>query len=119
MGSALVRLALPKFACSSEAQLKAPLTALGMGLAFDPERADFSAMATVPEAILAVVHKARIAVDERGTLAAAGSAVEVAPTAVPSGPQPMVLDRPFLVAITDQTTGAVIFLGQVMDPSAR
>jgi serine protease inhibitor len=31
----------------------------------------------------------------------------------------MVLDRPFLVAITDQTTGAVIFLGQVMDPSAR
>ena len=118
LGHAVVQIALPRFSCGSSEQLRGPLTALGMGLAFDPAKADFSAMATVPQAILAVVHQARITVDEQGTLATAGTAVQMAPTAVLADPRPMVLDRPFLVAIVDQTTSAVIFLGQVADPSA-
>jgi serpin B len=117
MDSVSVRLALPRFSCAFTGELRGPLTDLGMGLAFDPGRADFSAMAATPQVILGVVHQARIAVDELGTLAAAGSTVEMAPTSVLSHPRPMVLDRPFLLAITDRVTGSVLFLGRVLDPS--
>lgn len=112
-----VQLVLPRFSCSYSGQLRGPLTDLGMGPAFDPAQADFSAMAAVPQAILAVAHTARIAVDERGTLAVAGTGLGMAPTSVLADPRPMVLDRPFLLAITDRVTGSVLFLGRVLDPS--
>lgn len=113
----VVRLTLPRFSCASTSQLKGPLSDLGMGVAFDPQHADFSLMATQPQAMLAVVHRALIAVDEHGTLAAAGSAVQMAPTAVFGSPRPMVLDRPFLMMIVDADTGTLLFLGQLADPS--
>jgi serpin B len=113
-----VDLAMPRFGCSTSAELKEPLTALGMGPAFDPALADFSRMATLPQVLLAVVHKARIAVDEQGTLAAAGTGVVAGATSVPGLPRTMVLDRPFLLAITDQETGTVLFLGEMGDPAA-
>jgi serine protease inhibitor len=59
-----VDLAMPRFGCAASAELKEPLTALGIGPAFDPS-----------------------------------------------------LDRPFLLAITDQETGTVLFLGQMEDPN--
>ena len=118
LDGAAVALAMPKFSCATSAELKQPLTALGMGPAFDPVLADFSRMATLPQVMLAVVHKARIAVDERGTLAAAGTGVVAGATAAPGQPRTMALDRPFLLAITDLETGAVLFLGEMGDPTA-
>jgi serpin B len=58
-------------------------------------------------------------VDEQGTEAAAVTTVGVRPTAVMAEPPPIefVVDRPFCVAIRDDRTGLVLFLGQVVDPT--
>jgi serpin B len=110
-------LGLPKFGFACAVPMRDSLAALGMGVAFDPSRADFSAMATRPEVMLRVVHRTRIQVDERGLLAAAGSGVEMAPTSVGEPPVPRTLDRPFAFALVDSRTGAVAFAGQVTDPT--
>ncbi len=117
MGLRQVALALPRFGFACAVPLRDALAGLGMGIAFDPSRADFSAMATRPEVMLRVLHRTRIQVDEKGLLAAAGSGVEMAPTSVGEPPVPLTLDRPFAFALVDGRTGTVAFLGQVTDPT--
>jgi serine protease inhibitor len=117
----IVNLSLPKFGLESKTDLAAVLGAMGMPLAFDPDRADFSGITTQERLVIsAVIHQANIDVDEKGTEAAAATAVVMRATAAPSEP-PVTLrvDRPFLFAIRDLPTGAVLFLGRVADPSAR
>ena len=63
-----------------------------------------------------VVHEAFIAVDEKGTEAAAATAVVVGETSAPP-PATLTVDRPFLFAIIDRPTGATLFIGRVVDPS--
>jgi len=63
-----------------------------------------------------VVHKAFVAVDESGTEAAAATGVIVAPTAMPVAPTPFVVDQPFIYMIRDIPTGALVFVGRVVDP---
>jgi len=63
-----------------------------------------------------VFHKAFIAVDEEGTEAAAATAVVVAPTSAPPTAEAHI-DRPFLFLIRDQTTGNILFMGRVVDPT--
>ncbi|HET6416579.1 MAG TPA: serpin family protein [Polyangiales bacterium] len=113
----LVELAFPKFSFRSNVPAKAPLQALGMVAAFGPGQADFSGMTdTAPLFIQDVVHQAFVAVDERGTEAAAATAVIVGETSAPP-PATLTVDRPFIFAIIDRTTGATLFLGRVLDPS--
>ena len=83
------------------------------------KRADFSGM-TAEEAlyISAVVHQANIDVDEKGTEAAAATAVVMRATSAPNDRVELRVDRPFLFALRDVPTGTVLFLGQVVDPSA-
>jgi serpin B len=111
-----VRLFLPKFRFSADFKLRPTLAALGMPLAFGSQ-ADFSGMnGTGGLAISDVVHQAFVAVDEKGTEAAAATAVVVGP---PSGPPPAIdvrFDRPFLFLIRDLPTGAVLFVGRLADP---
>jgi serpin B len=64
-----------------------------------------------------VVHKAFVEVDEAGTEAAAATAVIVGLTAVPAQPVAVTIDRPFLFLIRDMETGAIVFLGRVMNPA--
>ncbi len=64
------------------------------------------------------VHSARIKVDELGTEAAAATAIEMAGAAPPSEPLVIRVDHPFLYLIRDNVTGAVLFVGRVLDPSA-
>jgi len=92
---------------------------LGMPLAFDSRKADFSAITkSEPLFISAVAHQANISVDEKGTEATAATAVVVQATASPA-PAPVVhVDRPFIFAVRDTKSGAILFLGRVMDPSA-
>ena len=94
---------------------------MGMPTAFDPSAADFSGMTKDEELfIAAVIHQANITVDEEGTEAAAATAVVMETTAAPlDPPQPIdfVVDRPFLFAIRDNTTSAILFLGHISDPS--
>jgi serpin B len=91
---------------------------MGMPAAFDPAQADFSGMTTQePLYISHVIHQANISVDEKGTEAAAATAVSVDASAMPAQPFDIHFDRPFIFAIRDLDTGAILFLGQVTDPT--
>jgi serpin B len=63
-----------------------------------------------------VVHQADIAVDEKGTTAAAATGVAVGMKSVALSS--LTVDRPFLFFIVHQPTGALLFAGRVVDPSA-
>ena len=62
-----------------------------------------------------VLHKAYIAVDEKGTKAGAATAVETKETALVDGSYKVTLDRPFVYAVTDDANGLPIFIGTVTD----
>jgi serpin B len=116
-----VSLALPRFRVTSGFGLRPVLAALGMPLAFSAE-ADFSGITTAQRLrVDEVVHKAYIDVDEEGTEAAAATAVvarAMARIMDPGPPVELIVDRPFLFAITDSRSGLPLFLGRVADPAA-
>ncbi|MEU5550082.1 serpin family protein [Micromonospora sp. NPDC047793] len=113
--NALVELRLPRWTFRLPAELAAALGNLGMPTAFS-SRADFTGMSTEPAlSIDDVLHETFIAVDEKGTEAAAASAVIVRPPSIPQGPQ-FFVNRPFLYVIHDRFTGVPLFLGRVHDP---
>lgn len=111
-----VALALPKIEMKSKAQLKQPLTDMGMPLAFS--NADFTGMTEGASLLIdEVYHQAYVRIDEEGTEAAAATAVVVNETSEPPPPQEFTVDRPYLFAIRDELTGAFLFIGRVTDPS--
>ncbi len=115
-----VRLVMPKFTYETEAGLVAPLTALGMKTAFlpPPGGADFSGISRPSELFIGeVAHKSFIAVDEEGTEAAAATAVVMQVTSASSDLLELTIDRPFLYLIRQSSTGEILFIGQVTDPS--
>lgn len=109
-------LRLPRFDFSSAFGLNATLPGLGMVDAFDITRADLKGIADAGEAlyISAVVHKAFITVNEKGTEAGAATGVVIGTDS--AGPPLFEVDRPFLFVIRDEATGVVLFLGRVVDP---
>jgi len=112
----LAEVSLPKFRFNTQLQIKPALQALGMTEAFDDRTADFSGMIGKRELMIQdVVHEAFVAVDEKGTEAAAATAVVVRPTSLPK-PAVFNADRPFVVLVRDNPTGAVLFAGQVTSP---
>ena len=113
-----VQVALPRFKTTAEFSLKDTLVAMGMADAFDPGRADFSGMTGAKDlSISAVVHKAFVDVNEEGTEAAAATAVVARMTAVAEPPPEFRADHPFLFLIRDTKTGAILFLGRILDPT--
>jgi serpin B len=111
-----VRLRLPKFKLTARFKLKPTLSALGMAEAFGGQ-ADFSGMnGTGGLAISDVIHQAFVALDEKGTEAAAATAVVVGPPSIPVAEVELDLDHPFLFLIRDLPTGAVLFMGWLADP---
>ena len=112
----LVSAQLPKFTFRTSVPLKPQLSAMGMPLAFS-DGADFSAMSTTEQLLIDdVYHQAFIAVDEEGTEAAAATAVVITALSAMMG-KSLVADKPFLFAIRDKATGAILFLGRVTDPA--
>lgn len=117
-----IDLAMPRFEFRSEAGLSPALTELGMPTAFAPPDgsggADFTGITEQRELFIQdVVHQAFIAVDEQGTEAAAATAVVIGLTSAPMDPVALTIDRPFLFLIEQASTGELLFLGQVTDPS--
>ncbi len=113
-----VDVSLPKFKFTQECDLKDSLAELGMPVAFDSARADFSGITGKRDfAISAVVHKAFVEVDERGTEAAAATGVVMTRTAVLAAP-PVAFraDHPFCFLIRDTSTGSILFLGRLVRP---
>jgi serine protease inhibitor len=118
LSGAQVALTMPKFTFRSKAQLKAALGELGMPIAFS-DRADFSGITKQePLEIADVIHQAFIAVDEKGTEAAAATAVVMRLTSAPAQVVQLKIDRPFVFLIQDDETGAMLFMGRVADPKA-
>jgi serpin B len=116
-----VKLTMPKFEFESDFSLKEALSALGMAEAFSGG-ADFSGMTGNKDLFISdVVHKAFVLVEEGGTEAAAASAVimvESAPGPEPEEPVTVTIDRPFIFLIRDIETGAILFIGRVVNPAA-
>jgi serpin B len=113
-----VALTMPKFEFDSDFSLKDTLAEMGMPTAFSGE-ADFSGMTGARDLYISeVLHKAFVSVDEAGTEAAAATAVIMRLTALPEPPVPVIIDRPFIFLIRDIETGAVLFVGRVMNPGA-
>lgn len=111
--------AMPRYTATFKAELNQPLEHLGMSPAFDPGSADFSNLVAPPQRayISLVVHRAFVRVDEEGTEAAAATAVGMRATAIMMPPQiRMIVDRPFLMAIRDDKTKQIVFLGAIYTP---
>jgi serine protease inhibitor len=113
-------IAVPRFKITYETALDQPLKDLGMGQAFDARTADFRRMlagTALPLYIGSVVHKTYLRVDEAGSEAAAATAVGMRTSALPmrTGIK-IVFDRPFVLAITDQSTQAILFTGILGNP---
>lgn len=108
---------LPRFKIDAATDLADALARIGMPLAFDAERADFSDITSSERLFIAhVIHEATIDVNERGTEATAATAVAIAAGAAPAEPLTIHVDHPFVFVLRDRTTGAVLFLGRVTQP---
>jgi serpin B len=113
-----VTLSLPRFRVQTGTDLTSVLGDLGVRTAFSDD-ADFSGITAAGQLrISAAIHKAYIDVDEHGTEAAAATAAVFRASALMKPPPPveLVVDRPFLFAITDTASGTPLFLGQVTNP---
>jgi serpin B len=113
-----VEVFLPRFELTAQFRLDQTLTAMGMGDAFS-RGADFSGMDGEGDLFIsAVVHKAFVDVNERGTEAAAATAVMIARAMVMRAAGPTFrADHPFLFLIRDLRSGSILFLGRVVDPT--
>lgn len=116
----LVNLAIPKFKFTLNLGVKDYLKSMGMEEAF-AKGANFSKMTPTNDLWISdVVHKAFIEIDEKGSEAAAATAVimttestmpDVAPV-----PKEFTADHPFLIYIVDNETRAILFMGRVAKP---
>lgn len=118
MQPASVQLGLPKFQFESQFSLPNQLSALGMVDAFDPNLADFSGMTGNRDLFISdVIHKAFVAVDEKGTEAAAATAVIMELAMAPMFENVLTIDRPFIFIIRDTISGQILFMGRVVNPA--
>ena len=113
-----VKLFMPKFHFEYSKDMKEILDGMGMPAAFDPAKADFSGIYDqLVERnnlfISHIAHKAFVAVDEKGTEAAAATGVVAE---IESMPILLHIDHPFLFIIRDNKTGSILFAGRVLDP---
>ena len=109
----LVDLKLPRFETDTEVDLKPIMTALGMPSAFDPANAEFPYFCNTSVFIDLMKQVAKIKLDEEGTEAAAVTIIGYKETAV-MNPTTFHANRPFLYIISEQSTGAIFFIGQFM-----
>jgi serpin B len=110
-----VMLFMPKFRFDYDILMNDALTKQGMGIAFAARQADFTRIADRELFISRVQHKTFIDVHELGTEAAAATAVGMSLTSMP--PE-LRFDRPFVFAIRERSSGTLLFIGRVSDPTA-
>jgi serine protease inhibitor len=110
-----VDLSLPRFKYKYKRELKDDLINMGMGIAFTWD-ADFSKISDMPSWISRVLHESFIETDEEGTEAAAVTVVEFVNTSVPVIVTVNV-NRPFIYFIREISTGTILFMGRVSDPT--
>lgn len=113
-------LLLPRMDLRYKAKLKEALGALGMDIAFSPGQAEFGRMLEGNGGrslyLGDVLHQTVLKVDEEGTEAAAVTSIDVRLTSLPVYHFRLTVDRPFVLAIRDDSTGALLFVGAITDP---
>ncbi len=119
--SVTVHTAIPKFESAYSAELGETLADMGMPLAFDRIKADFSALGTADQNIYIsrVLHKTFISVTEQGTKAGAATVVEMAKNGAFHGGEEaktVYLDRPFVYMLIDCRTNTPFFIGTMLTP---
>ncbi len=111
-GSATVT--MPRFDFESNVPLTDLLPGMGMPDAFRDGTADFSGITGGRDLyISAALHRATIKVAEKGTEATAATVIAMDESAAAEPPPHLTIDRPFIFAITERETGAILFLGRV------
>ncbi|MEM2940799.1 MAG: serpin family protein [Thermoproteota archaeon] len=106
---------LPKFELETKYFMQQTLSALGMPTAFSGE-ADFSGMTGGRDLFISeVIHQAYVKVDEKGTEAAAATAVIMKLTAIPET-KVFRADHPFIFIIQEKGTGSILFMGRIVNP---
>ena len=112
-----VEFTMPSFEFEAQFKLGATLKKMGISDAFNQQLADFSGMDGRKDlSISDAFHKAFVLVNEKGTEAAAATAVVVGVKSVPPPPIVVAVDRPFIFFIRDIATNTTLFVGRVMDP---
>lgn len=112
-----IALALPTFALQTKVDLIKTLQAAGLHTPFDPVKANFAGMTDSKNGlyISAALQQATITVDEQGTEAAAATGVVMAVAGIERAE--LTVDRPFIYAIRERETQAILFMGRVLNPA--
>ena len=114
MENCMVNLKLPKFTTETKLDLNDIISKLGAPMIFNPSHANFSHLADGKFFVSKMLQKAKIEVSEQGTKAAAVTAAvmltSLAPTQIRN--VEFFANRPFVYAITDHQSGAILFMGQ-------
>jgi serine protease inhibitor len=118
----LLYFAMPKFTMEYSAELSGVLESLGLRDAFDPDKADFSSLGTCDTGniyISAVLHKVKMEVNEKGTEAAAATAIimEKSMAMQDDAMETLVLDSPYVYAVLDLSSGVPLFAGIMNNPA--
>ncbi len=111
---------MPRFKFEFQQGLKDILKEMGMIDAFSTEDADFSKISDEYLYISSVIHKTYIDVNETGTEAATVTAIVFSTTS--AGPEDKIyftVNKPFVFAITEKDTGAILFIGEVQNPEYK
>lgn len=112
-----VEIYFPKFKTTQSFNLNDVLKSLGMKEAFT-RTANFFNMEPRKELFISdVVHKAFVEVDEKGTEAAAATAVVMELASMPMNVQVFKADHPFIFIIRERTTDSVLFMGRLANPT--
>jgi serpin B len=91
---------------------------LGVATAFDPTMADFAGIDGKTDLFVQdAIHKATITVDEEGAEAAAATGISVGGASGETDQPMLIADHSFALAIYDNVTGSILFLGRVQDPT--
>lgn len=116
-----VILKMPKFKMRyKEENLRDKLENMGLVTPFSPNPNNFTKLfegSLPPMLISRVIHEALIEVDEKGTEAAAATIVEIGLTSMPTGPRIITLDKPFYFLIKEKSSGSILFMGKLGNPS--
>jgi serpin B len=111
---------LPRFKIESATDLNSQLESLGMKTAFKLGQANFTGMRPANDLFISLVRQAAsLEVNEKGAEATAASEFAATKSADEEyqGPFEFVADRPFLIAITDESSGMILFWGVVREPA--
>ncbi len=112
------KILIPKFQASYKGNLTGYLSELGMEKLFDPEKATLNNMTSGRAFVSTVIHETKIDLNEKGTEAAAATAVVIHLPSAPTVTFEFKADHPFIYLIHDAKTGAILFIGSLINPAA-